>query len=435
MIDIKKYLKKLKKIGFGQVFSAFAINKIIAFVTNFLIVRFLTKSDYGLFSSAFNIYSFFNVYTGLGMLSSELLFCTEKRSPIEKKAIYKYTLLCGFFADVIMGIVMIIYGMSGFIALPESRPLIIQFAGLLVFEYIMQYFLVYYRTKIDNKKFSVLSIINSSLYLLFGSLGAVIFGATGTIVGRYLAMIIPIMISLYWMKNDITDIKNKERISNQIKTEVWLYATKSGASSFLNHIIYLIDVAIISYIISDSEIIASYKFATLIPEGLIFIPQAIIVTIIPHYLNNINNPKWLRNNTKTLFWGMAIFNLFITIGLIVATPLIVKIIGGAKYADSMEYFRILSISYFFLATFRLFSTNLLAIFRKTTFNLIAAGVNGVINIILDLVLIKFYGATGAAWATTISVILVSFISFPYLLHVIYSKRLEPQLVSKDNVFD
>ena len=99
MIDIKKYLKKLKKIGFGQVFSAFAINKIIAFVTNFLIVRFLTKSDYGLFSSAFNIYSFFNVYTGLGMLSSELLFCTEKRSPIEKKAIYKYTLLCGFFAD------------------------------------------------------------------------------------------------------------------------------------------------------------------------------------------------------------------------------------------------------------------------------------------------------------------------------------------------
>lgn len=87
--------------------------------------------------------------------------------------------------------------------------------------------------------------------------------------------------------------------------------------------------------------------------------------------------------------------------------------------DSIPYFRILSISYFFLGTFRIFSTNILGIFRKTTFNLFVAILTGIANIVLDFVLITHYSAYGAAWATLVVLILASVLSFPYLLKEVF----------------
>lgn len=419
MLDsLTKNATKIWKMGLGHVFSAFTINKVIAFVTNILIVRFMSKSEYGLFSDAFNTYSFFNIFTGLGMLGSELLFCTEKRPEHEKKAIYKYTLKCGFLVDIILGFVMLCYAYSGVMPIAESKPILIGFAGLLAFEYIMQYFLIYYRTKLDNRKFSFLSVINTSSYLIFGVIGAYVFGAMGTLLGRYFAMLVPIVVATLSLKENITDIRNDFLLETRLKKDIWIYGIKNGLSSYLNHVIYLIDVAIISYIIADPEIVASYKLATLIPEGLNFVPHAIIVTVIPYFVKNKDNKGWIKQNTFKLLVSMGIMNCFITLFLLFSAPLLINLIGGEQYSDSVIYFRILSLSYFFLGTFRLFSTNVLAIFRKTTYNLVVAAINGVLNIILDVILVSNYQAEGAAWATMISVVIASMLSFPYLLHTI-----------------
>lgn len=414
----KDRVKKLWDMGLGHVFSAFTINKLIAFVTNILIVRFMSKTEYGLFSDAFNTYSFFNIFTGLGMLGSELLFCTEKRSDQEKRAVYRYTLLSGFVVDIILGAVMIGYAFSGFMPIKDAQPVLIGFAGLLALEYVMQYILVYYRTKLENKKFSFLSVAHSVSYLLFGAAGAIIYGPVGTIIGRYLAMIIPSILGIVLMKGNYVDVFNKQHVDDKLKKDIWNYSIKNGLSAYLNQVIYLIDVAIISCVIADADTVASYKLATLIPEGLNFVPHAIIVTLIPYFVRNKENTKWLKANARRLFFYTGLMNCLITVLLIVAAPIVIKIIGGEQYSDSVVYFRILSLSYFFLGTFRLFSTNLLAVFRKTTFNIVVAAINGALNIVLDLVLIHYFQATGAAWATMISVVIASCLSFPYLIRTI-----------------
>ncbi len=327
-------------------------------------------------------------------------------------------MICGFAVDIILGLVMIGYAFSGFMKLKDAQPLVLGFAGLLALEYIMQFFQIYFRTKLDNRKFSFLSVTNSASYLIFGAIGAYLYGAIGTLFGRYIAMIIPICIGMFLLRKNYTDIFNRNRIDNTLKKEIWNYGVKNGLSSCLNHVIYLIDVAIISYVIADPKTVASYKLATLIPEGLNFIPHAIIVTMIPYFVKNIDNQEWLKRNTRKLFGAMCVLNLLITVALLVAAPLLIRIIGGEQYSDSVTYFRILSLSYFFLGTFRLFSTNLLAIFRKTTYNLVVAGLNGILNIILDITLINRFSATGAAWATMLSVVIASLLSFPYMLYTI-----------------
>ena len=424
-------IRKLLDIGLAHVFGAYTLNKAVSFISCFLLVRILSKTDYGYFSSAFNTYSFFNIFTGLGMLSAELLFCTENRESNEKKAIYRYTLVTGLIVDLFLAIILASYGYWGPISMRHTRIYIIMFSMLLCFEYFTQYLLCVFRTKKDNKSFSALSLINSVSYMFFSCGGAFVAGVSGTIFGRYFACLIVIVIGIARLGKLRTEVFNHNSLNSKLKKEIWNYSIKSGTTSFLNRVIYLIDVELLSNLIANPDLVASYKFATLIPESISFIPQAVIVTVMPYFIGNINNTTWIRTNTKRIMFYMGIFNLLITSSLIVFAPIIIALFGGERYEDSIVYFRILSISYFFLATFRLFGTNLLAVFRKVTFNIIAATITGILNLILDYYFIINYQGIGAALATVFSVVIGSFITFPYLIYVINHNKLNECVVSKN----
>ena len=108
--------------------------------------------------------------------------------------------------------------------------------------------------------------------------------------------------------------------------------------------------------------------------------------------------------------------------LIVMAPVIVKLLWGDVYSDAVPCFRILTISFFFLASFRTTSTNILLGLNKPGYTLLVSILSGITNIILDIVLTVRYGSIGAAFATLIVTVVASALSFPYVLHVIYRER-------------
>ena len=115
------------------------------------------------------------------------------------------------------------------------------------------------------------------------------------------------------------------------------------------------------------------------------------------------------------------FNICISLVLIVFAPYIVKLLFGTQYLDAVPVFRILSFSYFFSGTFRVIGGNLLVTQRKLRFNTAVAVISGIINIVADLLFIKWWGAVGAALATISVVVVTSVMNTVYLLKVLYSK--------------
>lgn len=75
---------------FLSVFGSTAINKIISFASGIVLVRLISKSEYGIFSYANNLLNFFMIACGLGAASGILQMCSEQRDELEKKRIYAY---------------------------------------------------------------------------------------------------------------------------------------------------------------------------------------------------------------------------------------------------------------------------------------------------------------------------------------------------------
>ena len=171
-------------------------------------------------------------------------------------------------------------------------------------------------------------------------------------------------------------------------------------------------------IISDSEVIASYKVALTLPSALLFIPQAVMIFALPYFIRHKDDYVWTKEKTRLLLGGIGIFNGGVALVSICAAPMIIKILFGSQYLDCVPVFRILMLSFFFQATFRIPVSNILFSKRKLESNTIASIVGIVLTVGLSFMLVPTLAGVGTALAYLITYLTVVLILVRHLLVVI-----------------
>lgn len=412
--DVKKKVKVLTQKGLFHIFGTSVINKILAFATNIFVVNLLSKSDYGLLGYSNNILNMFLLFSGLGLTSGILQFCSENRSDKEKKGLYSYGFISGLLINFVIGICILVFGMYGPIKIQEARIYIMMLCFMPIVQYFFEYISTVLRTKRMNKQFALVQNFNVFIYFLLSMLGAYKFGIVGVIIGRYISFITTCILEIVILKDIRTEIFNNVKISRNIKNEILKYSFICSASNSISQLLYLLDIFFIGLIIASETSIASYQVATLIPNALLFIPMNLMVFIYPYIAERREDRKWVKDKYFKLLKYLGIINCLLGITLFVCAPIIINVVWGQNYLDSILPFRILSLSYIISATLRIPAGNILSMIRKVNVNLWISIISGMSNIILDIVLIKLWGALGAAIATILVVIISSIIAVTYL---------------------
>jgi O-antigen/teichoic acid export membrane protein len=200
------------------------------------------------------------------------------------------------------------------------------------------------------------------------------------------------------------------------KKDFLKYSVVCCFTNAMSQILYMMDTFFVGIIIKDSSVVASYSAAAQIPFNLTFIPMSIMIFAYPYFARHWNDKKWIKDKYKMLIKYLFIFNLIITIILIVFAPYIINIVFTRKYSDAVTNFRILSIGYLVAGTFRTPSGNILASMKLVKVNFYNSMITGIANIVLNVILINRLGSLGASLAT-VSVYIISSI-----LYNIYLRR-------------
>lgn len=412
---IKNGLKRIQEIGIIRIFSANLINKIVAFVVNILIVRVLTTNEYGIYSSANNTYSIFTLLIGLGTLSGVLLYGSEKREESQKIQYYKYSLIISLAFNLILSVAMLLYSLFRKTGVVESNPYIRLLCLLPIFDYINSFFNTILRCNKDNKHYSIMLNVGTISNSLFTLLGGLIYGVFGAIIGRYVSVLISCFVGSLFVKDTLLKFDTKLELTQKDRKGFLYYSIGMGFSAAIATALYLVDVYLVDYLIQDSVTLARYKVATLIPDSLGFVPLSVIIAVLPYFAENNRNYEWVFEKFKKVFMTNFILNACISLGLILFAPFIVVSFWGKDYYESILPFRILCVSFFFLGTFRILSSNLLSVFRKVKENVIISIVSIICDICLDIIMIPKYGAKGAALATLFVSVAASIISVYFLM--------------------
>lgn len=409
-----KDLLFLVRNGFFHIFSANVINKIIQFGISVIIVRVITKEAFGMWSYANNILSFFLLVEGLGVVPGLLQFASSSKTEEEKLSYLKYALLVGILFNLGLAIAILLF--TTFFQLPvRGSTEILRYLFLIplvnVFFNILQIFL---RSDLRNKQFSLVTVINTLTFFFGVLIGGYLFEIVGIVWGRYLSYIISSFIALWFVKDYYRTFVNVKIPNKEQRQDFLKFSIVSMLSNSISQMLYLLDTFIIGIIIQSGTVVASYKTATLIPFALNFIPSSVMTFAYPYFAKHKDDKNLVKNYFLKLQKYLLLFNLVISILLIVFAPFVIRVIFGPDYSDSVLPFRILSFGYLIAGTFRIPAGNIIASLKKVKVNFYNSIISGGANIVLDIILIKNYGPVGAAVATVVVFVISSFVSNIYL---------------------
>jgi O-antigen/teichoic acid export membrane protein len=283
---------------------------------------------------------------------------------------------------------------------------------------------VFLRSLFLNKQYSILSFVASTFALLLPTIGAFISGITGVIYGKYISVVSSLYLGVKLIKRTYNGNEITESIPSSKKKEFLVFALTAMLTNSISSLLYKIDTFLVGTLIKTAEAVASYSIATQIPYNLNFIPLVLMTFAYPYFVKNWKNIHWVRKHYRLITLSLALLNSSLCITLFFLAPQTIKLFFGERYLVSTPIFKILIFGYFIAGTFRIPSGNLLAALGKIKVNLVNSIISGITNILLDLVMIYFFGALGAAIATVIVFILSSLISFIYLYRYLWSRKVK-----------
>ena len=138
-------IKKLKEKGFFHIFGSSTINKIIGFASTWVIVRIVSKPEYGVYSYAYNLYSFFLILSGFGIMSAFLQLGSETTDDNIRTRLYKYSLKFGLIVNIVLAIIIALTGLFIPMRFDNAGYLLALMAGLPIVVLVNELQLIYLR--------------------------------------------------------------------------------------------------------------------------------------------------------------------------------------------------------------------------------------------------------------------------------------------------
>lgn len=420
---LRVFISKLKATGMFHIFGASVFNKIISFASTIILVRIISKSDYGVYAYANNIYNFFLIFSGLGMGSALLQVCSEAEEEHKRKCIYNYGTKISVQFNFLLGIIIVLVAIILPLPIEGSNILLMMMSFLPMISLLPDLQRIYLQTSLRLKEFSYSNIVAAITQLVFTCLLSWPFKTKGLIIAFYITNLLIVLVLV---------IRNK--VPLYFKNALFVDFDKRGMVSIgiisiinngLSRLMYLLDVFLLGIYIPDKSIIASYNIATTIPIALLFIPTSVVTYIYPYFARNRYNRNWLISKYKLLVLNFGLLNLLLSSLLFLFASSIIHVVFGRQYMDAVIPFKILCVSYFFSSTFRIISGNLLVTHRKLKFNTFVAVLSSLTNTVLNVVLVPKWASIGAAIASLATVVITSLLNTIFLVRTF--KKVKPNL--------
>lgn len=414
---IKSKVKQLRETGFFSIFIATILSKVITFLGGIILVRILTKNDYGIYAYIKNCYSMLFIFNDFGISFAALQYMTENVDNKEKqKEILKYSIRCCLLTSLITGIIILVSPKFYPYKIGEAISIIPMLFLMPTIYILINLFSMVLRANLENKKYAKLQIFTTIVTYIILIIFACVWGVKGAILSEYVYSIIILLYSVILAYQYIHNIfRNKKlEITRKEKKGFIKYALAGQLNDTMSSILLNVDIFLIGYMISIPESIALYNAGSKIPYALTFLSNCISIYILPYFIKHNKEINWIKVNYKNLIKYCLIgFGVMCT-GLIIFAKPIFMIVFGTDYYDAIPIYIVLVIGLFFTSAIKIPTANVLVSLRKINVNIISNIICIVVNFVSNIIFLKLFGIIGAAITTTLTNIISATIYIIYL---------------------
>jgi O-antigen/teichoic acid export membrane protein len=219
-------------------------------------------------------------------------------------------------------------------------------------------------------------------------------------LGYTIALLItPLLTSIFFFRKLKINFSSYNKLS-VIDFSFWKYGFFASLSNVLTQLLFVIDILLIGYLLEATAMVTNYRYISLIPFSLLFLPRVFIATDFVAFTEKIHNKKYILNYMKSymLFFFSISVCMFFCSFLFAEQILSLLDTTFIKFVDT---FLILMLGIVGIYIFRGLYGNLLSSIGKAHINYYISGTALILNLITNYFFIPKYGIKGAAITSAI----------------------------------
>jgi O-antigen/teichoic acid export membrane protein len=306
---IATFLSDFKKRAGNYVLIATIIARILSFLASLAALHFISNKELGIVLFAYNIVIFMIPLGGLGLHQSLIRFGALAKTKEEKNSLFVYVFKNGTIASLLL--IAFIISVSFFInfKFENTFTYVVLFSFIILPSFIFEIIRAQFRLQHNNKSFAYTEFIHSIILLISVLILSYFFKEIGYTIALIMT---PLLASLLCIKKLNVDFTSKIK-SSLTNFTFWKYGFFASLSNVVTQILFAIDILLIGYILENTEMITNYKYISLIPFSLLFLPRVFIATDFVSFTEKIFNKKYISNYIKSyvlFFFLISLFLLF-----------------------------------------------------------------------------------------------------------------------------
>lgn len=386
---------QLASSGFFHIIISSTLVKIVSFISAMFLPRIIAdKADYGLLSYVDNIRSYILMINGLGISYAVMRYCAKEDDEKKRWGYFVSIMRYGILVDVVIVLGTVLFAFVAPETIAGQRELILYAAAMPIFFLLFDGIQLYLRSCLKNKEYSFLSFSYSFIMVLFQIAAAFVYGVTGVIWIRYVAITLATVYGVYLIRKTKIYSRIYEKPSAKEFKEIKLFGFVMLLSNATSSIMALNETQLLASVTKNAAMVAEYKVATYIFFISTFLSQSVTIFIFPYFVKNIENKQWIWKNYKKVMKYNALIMIVLHIGLWICVEPFTYIVFGEQYAGSIPFMKLLLIASFGQTVFRSITGNVLAAVGGERFNLLVNCVSIIVHLSVAWNAMKVIGVYG-----------------------------------------
>jgi len=387
--DIFETLKHSQNYFIAQI-----ITNGLAFISIPIFTRFFSQEDYGIVSVYNSYLSFIIILLSANASASVSRYYFEKKQDFNEFLGTTLILTGGIFL-VTTSLYLVFYDfIASSMKLPGFLPLLLIFSSfIMIFNTIYFQIVQAQRRSLES---AIVSIIKGVLTLILAIIFVLLIEKE-RYLGKIIAtFIIGFVFAFFFIYQILATTKfsfNKDHVKYILTYSIPLipYALSSIILAFFDRIMIneVVDAA------SAGLYSLGYNIAMLIA----LVIGATQTALLPDFFTFLNQKQYSR--LDALVSKVFAIITFAALGLILFAPEIILVFVDTKFHESLSVIPIIIIGYLFFGMFTVYS-RYITLTKKTIYSSLIMIISGLLNIVLNAILIPQFGYIAAAYTTAIS---------------------------------
>jgi O-antigen/teichoic acid export membrane protein len=400
----------------SYVFLATVIARLFSFIAHIIVLQIIPSERLGVVIYAFSFISFLIPIGGFGVQQSLLRYGSLLKTKAEKDQLFVYTLKKGILFSLFIVVIIIMFkGLIPF-KFEQASFYFMMLSLAILSQFLLSLMRIQFRLQHKNKQYAFVEISYTLLFLISVSILSYLYQEVG-----YICAIIftPILIFAVFFKSLNVKITAVKKL-NIIDSAFWKYGFFASLSYVATLLLFEIDTILIGNLLNNTNEITYYKYISLIPFSLLFLPRVLLTTDFVNLTEHISDRLYIKNYIKSYLSIFVVISFFLLLLSFLFSNAILQFFGP-EYTNYKSTFLTLMFGITGILLARGLFGNLLSVIGKANLNFNIAIIAIVINVISNYYFIPKYGILGAAitsavimWFTGILSVILFFYKYKNL---------------------